>query len=100
MGIFGEHRLCFEERNRIDYLAYQLPAQFPGRLAQAQQFACRLVNHFYSPFIVNGDHPFINGLHHRLLLAHQQTNLSRLQGENLLLDTAGKEPGEDKEGKQ
>ena len=100
MGIFRQHRLRVEERDRIDHLAYQLSAQLAGRLAQTQQLARRLVDDFNPPPIVNGNHAFINRLHHRLLLAHQQADLARLKGEDLLLDAAGKEPGEDKESDQ
>ena len=100
MGIFRQHRLRVEERDRIDHLAYQLPAKLTGRLAQPQQLARRLVDDFNPPLIVNGNYAFINRLHQRLLLAHQQADLARLEGEDLLLNTAGKEPGEDKESNQ
>ncbi len=100
MGIFCQHRLRRKERDRVDNLANQLPAQFTGWLAQAKQLARRLVDHLNAQLIIDGDHPFIDRLHHRLLLAHQQADFPWLQGEDLLLNTAGKEPGEDKERNQ
>ena len=100
VGIFSQHRLRVEERDRVDHLAYQLPAQFTRRLAQPQQFARRLVDNFYAPFVINGNHPFVDRFHHRLLLTYQQADFSRFEGEDLLLYTVGKEPGEDKEGQK
>ncbi|MMZ66129.1 hypothetical protein D1872_286000 [compost metagenome] len=48
--------------------------------------------------IINGDHPLVDRLHHRFLLAHQQANFARLERKDLLFYTAGEIPREDKQG--
>ena len=50
--------------------------------------------------VVDSDHPFVDRLHHRFLLAHQQADFTRLQRENLLLNAAGKKPREHEQGNE
>ncbi|GMW38210.1 hypothetical protein LOCUS_23380 [Klebsiella pneumoniae] len=57
-----------------------------------------MVYHLNTPLVIDDDHPLKDRLHHRLLLANQQANFPRLERKNLLLDAAGKVPGEDKQG--
>ena len=95
-----EHGLTVEERHRGNDVANQLSPQPTRRKAKAQQLSGRLVNHLDTQVIVNGDNAFVDRLHHRFLLTHQQPYLARFQGENLLFNTAGEEPREDEQRQQ
>ena len=69
-------------------------------LLKPQQAAGGVVNHFNSSLAVDNDNSFENRFHHRFLLAYQQANFARFQRKNLFFNTAGKIPGEDKQGDQ
>ena len=98
VGIAFEHVAAGEKGLRRNDAVDRLTAQLAGGLAEPQQAAGGMVYHLNTPLAIDDDHPLKDRLHHRLLLANQQANFPRLERKNLLLDTAGKVPGEDKQG--
>ncbi len=99
VGIAFEHVAAGEKGLRRNDAVDRLTAQLAGRLAEPQQAAGGMVYHLNTPLAIDVTiTPSKIDSIIAFLLANQQANFPRLERKNLLLDAAGKVPGEDKQG--